>query len=61
MAPRKTKERLKHDRRMLSKALLDCETGRMEHLEPVEQTNMIESIKQRIVELDARIDELDAA
>ena len=33
----------------------------MEHLEPVEQTNMIESIKQRIVELDARIDELDAA
>ncbi|HVE01449.1 MAG TPA: hypothetical protein VNB78_07130 [Sphingomicrobium sp.] len=46
---------------MLSKALLDCETGRMEHLEPVEQTNMIESIKQRILELDARIDELDAA
>ena len=61
MAPRKTKDRLEHDRKMLGKALRDCEAGVMDHLEPIEQANMIESIKQRIADLDSRIQELDAA
>jgi hypothetical protein len=46
---------------MLSKALRDCEAGGMAHLEPIEQASMLESIKQRIADLDARIDELGAA
>lgn len=61
MAPRKTRDRLKHDRKMLGKALRDCEAGGMDHLEPIEQASMIESIKQRIADLDARIEQLDAA
>jgi hypothetical protein len=55
MAPRKTKERLEHDRRILRKALRDFASSTKPHLDPGEQACMVESIRQRLVDLDARI------
>ena len=61
MAPRRTRERLTHDRTTLRKALRDYEAGVMDHLDELEQARVIESITQRIADLDARIEALDGA
>lgn len=57
MARRKTRESLEHDRRMLCNALRDYEAGAMGHIDPAERLSTIESIKERISDLDARIEE----
>jgi hypothetical protein len=61
MAPRKTRERLQHDRKTLRKALREYETGPVAHLDELEQTRVIESITQRIADLDAKIEALGGA
>jgi len=61
MAPRRTRERLQHDRRTLRKALNDYEAGAMAHLDELEQARVIESIAQRIADLDAKIEALGGA
>ena len=61
MAPRRTRERLQHDRKTLRKVLSEYEAGAMAHLDELEQARVIESIAQRIADLDAKIEELDAA
>jgi hypothetical protein len=61
MAPRRTRERLQHDRTTLRKALSDYEAGVMDHLDELEQARVIESITRRIADLDAKIEELGTA
>ena len=61
MAPRRTRERLQHDRKTLRKALRDYEAGPMGHLDELEQARVIESITQRIADLDAKIEALGSA
>ena len=61
MAPRKTRERLQHDRKTLRKALRDYEAGVMAHLDELEQARVIESITRRIADLDAKIEALGGA
>lgn len=61
MAPPRTKERLQHDRKTLTKALRDYEAGAMTHLDELEQARVIESIARRISELDSKIEALDGA
>ena len=58
MAPRRTKERLQHDRKTLRKALRDYQAGVMDHLDELEQARVIESITRRIADLDAKIESL---
>lgn len=59
MAPRRTRERLQHDRKTLRKALSDYEAGAMDHLDELEQARVIESITRRIADLDAKIEALE--
>ena len=40
---------------------MDYEAGPMAHLDELEQARIIESIAQRIAELDAKIEELGGA
>ena len=61
MPPRRTRERLQHDRTTLRRALSDYEAGAMAHLDELEQARVIESITQRIADLDAKIDALNGA
>ena len=61
MAPRRTRERLQHDRKTLHKALRDYEAGAMAHLDELEQARVIESIARRIADLDAKIEALGGA
>jgi hypothetical protein len=61
MAPRRTRERLQHDRKTLRKALSDYEAGAMAHLDELEQARVIESIARRIADLDAKIEALGGA
>ena len=61
MAPRRTRERLQHDRKTLRKALSEYEAGAMAHLDELEQARVIESIARRIADLDAKIDALGGA
>ena len=58
MAPRKTRERLEHDRRMLCRALRDYEDGAVAGVEPSEHDNIVNSIKRRIADLDSMIDQM---
>ena len=46
---------------MLSKALEDYEAGAMAHLDESEQASLLESLTQRIAEIDARIESLNGA
>jgi hypothetical protein len=57
MARRKTRESLARDRAMLRSALGDYEAGAMAHLDQSEQASVVESLRQRIAELDAMIEE----
>ena len=57
MAPRKTRERLEQDRRILRHALCDFKTNAQDHLDPAEQKSVVESIKRRIQDIDARIEQ----
>ena len=61
MAPRRTRERLQHDRKTLRKALSEYESGAMAHLDELEQARVIESIAQRIADLDSKIEALGDA
>ena len=61
MAPKRTRERLQHDRKTLRKALRDYQAGPMDHLDELEQARVIESITRRIADLDAKIDAFDGA
>jgi ribosomal protein L29 len=58
MARKRTRESLEHDLRRLSGALADYEAGVMAGMDPSEQAHTIETIKQRIAELNARIAQL---
>ena len=58
MAPRRTRQRLQRDRTILCRALRDYEAGAVTHLDEPEQAHVIESIAQRIAELDAKSDAL---
>jgi hypothetical protein len=61
MAPRRTRERLQHDRKTLRKALKEYQAGTMAHLDELEQARVIESIARRIADLDAMIEALGGA
>lgn len=61
MAPRRTRERLQHDRKTLRRALRDYEAGPMAHLDELEQARVIESITKRIADLDEKIEALGGA
>ena len=61
MAPRRTRERLQHDRKTLRKALKDYQAGPMDHLDELEQARVIDSITRRIADLDAKIEALGGA
>ena len=61
MPPRRTRERLQHDRTTLRKVLSDYEAGAMAHLDELEQARVIESIVRRIADLDAKIDAIESA
>ena len=55
MPPRKSRESLERDRRVLLETLIACRTGRMDHLDASERENVVERLKQRIAELEAKI------
>jgi hypothetical protein len=55
MAPRSTRQRLEHDRGMLCNVLKDYEAGAMAHLDVREQESILESIKRRIADIEARM------
>jgi hypothetical protein len=61
MPPKKSRESLEHDRKVLLDALSDCEGGQMDHLDHSECANVAERLKQRIAELDAKIAALNGA
>jgi hypothetical protein len=55
VAPRKTRDSLERDLRMLSEALADYEAGVMAAFDASEQALIAETIRQRIADLNARI------
>lgn len=58
MARKRTRESLEEDLRRMSEALADYEAGAMAGFDPGEQAHIIETIRQRIAELKARIEQL---
>jgi hypothetical protein len=58
MAPRRTRQRLQRDRQVLFDALNDYEAGPVGHLDELEQATTVDSIRKRIADLDARIEQL---
>ena len=50
-----TKERLLHDRKQLVAIVRDCRNGRAGHLREDERKALVDRVRQRIEELDQRI------
>jgi hypothetical protein len=59
MAPSRTRQRLQHDRDLLCRMLEDYEGGAIAHLDEREQASIVESIQQRIADIDARMEAFD--